>query len=92
MAHAREWIPSLIPVTYLADDLDHDSVFKYLGVYIDANNRYLRQYKDTLDTVRCTCDNATYKQASVETITTVMLVSPFWKASYPSKYYPWSNR
>jgi len=44
-----------------------------------------------LDSVRRTGDNATYKLASVESITTVMFVAPFLKASYPSMYYPWFN-
>ena len=92
IVHVRDWIPFEIPVTYVADDLDNDSVFKYLGVYIDANNRYRKQYRTTKEMIRKTCEAATYRQASAETITTVMLVSPFRKAAFPGKYCPWSRK
>ena len=90
--HNRYWIPTAIPVTYIAGELDNDSVFKYLGVYIDSNNRYLRQYRATKELICRTCETATFRQASAETITTVMLVSPFRKASFPAKYCPWSKK
>ena len=38
------WTLTQIPVNYVADDLVYDSVFKYLGVYIDVNNRFKRQH------------------------------------------------
>ena len=83
IVHTHNWLPSCIPVLYIADDLNHDSVFKYLGVYIDANNRYKRQYKTTLEIIKRTCETATLKEATAESITTVMLTSPFLKEPFP---------
>jgi len=53
--------------------LDHDSGFKYLGVNIDANSRYKKCFKYSQEFIKLTSKNATHKQATSETITTVML-------------------
>ena len=88
--YGPDWTPFLTPVVYVNDDDNFDSVFKYLGVHIDVNNRFQHQFKITKDIISKTCLSAASRQASAETITTVMLTSPFRKASFPSKYCPWN--
>ena len=59
-------------------------------VYIDVNNRFKRQHKATMEMIRKSCISAKYRRASAETITTVMNISPYRKASFPGKLCPWS--
>ena len=92
IVHDGDWTPHTIPVHYFEDDLDNYSVFKFLGVHIDVNNRYRKQLRVTKGIIQDTCEAATYRQASAETITSVMLISPFRKASFPGKYCPWSKK
>jgi hypothetical protein len=88
--YGPDWTPQGTQVKYVDDDSHFDSVFKYLGVHIDVNNRFKRQLDVTKATLKRTCLSATSRQASAETISSVMVTSPFRQASFPGKYCPWS--
>jgi hypothetical protein len=84
------WIPHRTPVRYVEQDANFDSVFKYLGVHIDVNNRFKHQYNITAANIAQASLSASSRQASAETIASVMVISPFRKAAFPSKYCPWN--
>jgi len=83
-------MPPSTLVRYADDDTNFDSVFKYLGVHIDVNNRFKRQHDVTKALIQKTCLAATSRQASAETIFAVMVISPFRQAAFPIKYCPWN--
>ena len=90
IVHDTGWVPTAIPVTYIVDDRCNDLSFKYLGVFIDVNNRFKRQHTATKEMIKKSCISALYRRASAETISTVMNISPYRKASFPGKLCSWS--
>jgi hypothetical protein len=90
IVHDTGWVPSAIPVTYIADDRCNELSFKYLGVFIDVNNRFKRQHTVTKEMIKKSCISALYRRASAETISSVMSISPYRKATFPGKLCSWS--
>ena len=83
IVHDTGWVSSAIPVTYIADDRRNELSFKYLGVFINVNNKFKRQHKVTKEMIKRSCISALYRRASAETISTVMNNSPYHKATFP---------
>jgi len=86
ITHGPDWSPQNTLVRHVDDEAHFDSVFKYLGVQKDVNNRFRRQHDVTKALIRQTGLAATSRQASAETIYTVMVISPF--RVIPGKYCP----
>ena len=67
IVHGRDWVPLDVPVEY-AETQDREKSFKYLGVHVDVNNKYEKQYQIIKETIKQAAESAMHKQASPETI------------------------
>ena len=89
--HGRDWVPLEVPVAY-ADTEDREKSFKYLGVHVDANNKYEKQYQMIKETTKQAAEAAMHKQASPETINMAIKLSTHRKVAFPGKFGSWTNQ
>ena len=91
IVHGRDWMPLEVPVAY-AETQNMEASFRYLGVHVDTNNKYEKQYAMLMDMTKQAAEAAMHKQASPETINMAIKLSTHRKVAFPGKFGPWTNQ
>ena len=91
IVHGRDWMSLEVPVAY-AETQNMEASFRYLGVHVDANNKYEKQYAMLMDMTKQAAEAAMHKQASPETINMAIKLSTHRKVAFPGKFGPWTNQ